>query len=214
MARVRATRNMVRVLVYNDARERNTGVLDSLVSTVTRDVTVVSNSVPRLFFLTPDQDVIGYVDYEQVAEASDEGNKVAQIMQWANAVPRQVSRADAMAARGRYAQAMDEIDEVVDQDRQISHLTQVLVGKASEDDDIPETPVRPMFESLRDEKKAEYEALAQEKLDAAQRMVEREELREAQRALRTLISGPEDFSTTAPAQALYEEVIAKLRANR
>lgn len=212
MARVRATEDMVRIVIYSDDDSRNGEGMTQLAQRLSRSVGGASGYIPRMFYLAPDGTPMAYVDYQQKEEAAPEGDKVLQVMQWASGVERQVARADRMAERGRYAEAMREIDEIADQDSQVSHLIQVMLGHAEEGDDAPETPVAPMFAGLRDEKKAAYEALAEAELAAAREMVAAEDYRGAQRALRGLMRGPDEFATTAQAKALYEEVVEKLRS--
>lgn len=203
---------MVRVIVYSDATERNASGMLGWVNGLHRQVRSVSNGLPRMYYLGPDGSVASYIDYEEKEDAADEGEKVSQIAQWVSGVERTVARADRMAERGRYAEAMREIDEIADQDRQVSHLIQVMLGHAQQGDDAPETPVAPMFDGLHGEKKAAYEALAEAELAAARELVAAEDYRGAQRALRGLMRGPDEFATTAQAKALYEEVVEKLRS--
>lgn len=203
---------MVRVIVYSDATDRNADGMRERVNQIHGQVRSVSNTLPRMYYLGPDGSVVSYIDYEEKQDAGPEGEKVSQISQWVSGVDRTIDRADRMAQRGRYAEAMREIEEIDDQDRQVSHLVQVMLGHADEADDAPESPVRPVFEGLREQKLAEYEALAQAELDAARELVAAEDYRGAQRALRGLIRGPESFATTAEAKALYDQVVELMRS--
>lgn len=201
---------MVRVLVYTDDSRNGEG-MRQLVNRLRGSANEASNMIPKLFYLAPDGTPVAYVDYEEKVDAAPEGEKVAQIIQWASGVERNLERADRMAERGRYTEAMREVEEVVEQDAKVSHLIQQMLGYAAEGDDLPDTPVSPMFEGLREAKHAEYEALAQAQLDEARALTEQEEYRNAQRILRNLVRGPEDFATTEPAKALLEEVQDKMR---
>ncbi|MFI4860555.1 MAG: hypothetical protein ACIAXF_07745 [Phycisphaerales bacterium JB063] len=200
-------------MVYFDAAEENAPGMDAFASGLYNHVTKVSNNIPSMFLLSPDKEVIAYIDYEQVDQAEPESRTVLQIFEWSAGVERTVARADRMAARGRYVEALREIDEIAEQDAKVSHLIQTMLGRADADSDMPETPVRPMFAGLHEEKLAEYEALAQAELDQAKALIAEEDYRGAQRILRGMVRGPESFATTAEAQTLLEEVVAKLRGN-
>jgi len=211
MARVRATEDMVRILIYNSDDSRNAEGVQHWARMLSHEVGGASNYIPRMYYLAPDKTPLAYVDYEQKQEATPEGEKVAQIFQWVAGVERDLERADRMAERGRFTEAMREVDEIVEQDAKVSHLIQQMLGHAEEGDAMPDTPASPMFEGLLEEKRSEFEAIAQAQLDEARALAEQEEYRNAQRVLRNLVRGPEDFATTEPAKALLEEIQEKMR---
>lgn len=201
---------MARVVVYTD-NSRNGAGMQQLVNRLRGSANEASNMIPKMFYLAPDGTPLAYVDYEEKADATPEGEKVAQIFQWVSGVERDLERADRMAQRGRYTEAMESVDEIASQDAQVSHLIQQMLGHAAEGDAMPDTPVSPMFDGLGEAKHAEYEALAQAQLDEARALADQEDYRSAQRILRNLVRGPEDFATTEPAKALLEEVQEKMR---
>ena len=197
--------------MYNTDDSRNAEGMQQWARLLSNSVGGASNFIPKMYYLAPDQTPLAYVDYEQKQEATPEGEMVAQIFQWVAGVERDMERADRMAERGRYAEAMEAVDEVVEQDAKVSHLVQQMLGLAAEGEAMPDTPVRLMFEGLRETKCAEFEAFAQAQLNEARALAEQEEYRSAQRILRNLVRGPEDFATTEPAKALLEEVLEKMR---
>lgn len=205
---------MVRVMFYRDERERNGDAFNGMISAIRSQVGGDQQYAPDIYFLTPDRRVLSFVEYKDYSEeaVADEGTKALQIMQWYDGAQRAIERADRSAQRGRYTDALREIDDLLEEDARVSHLIEQLVGKADPDAPLPDVPVSTMFDGLRDTKLAEYEALAQTELDAARSLVAEEKLREAQRILRGLSRGPDSFATTAAAQALLEEVVQKLRS--
>lgn len=206
-----AHKKMVRVMYYVDKGDLNSAKTTELFRKVAGQVKNPSGWHPDTYYTTADGQAMGFVPYEEAAEAREEGSAVLQINEWATGVPGELAKADRSAERGRYADAMEKIDELVEQDAKISHLIQIHVGKAEKTAEQPETPVSRMFPAMRETKLKEYEAMAQAELDAARKMVADEKLREARRSLTQLARGPEDFATTEPAKKLLEEVDEKLR---
>jgi tetratricopeptide (TPR) repeat protein len=213
MAAARPHKQMVRVILYvgEGADQVNSEKTKALFRKISGKVADPSGWIADTYYTKADGTVLGFVPYEEAHEARDEGGKVLQITEWAGSVPGDIAKADRYAERGRYEQAMEEIDEIVEQDAKVSHLIQVLVGKATEEDGMPDTPVSAFFGDLREKKHAEYLAMAKLELDAAKQLIANDELREARRALLGLSRGPEDFETTAQAKKLLDEVEAKLR---
>lgn len=213
MASAKPNRQMVRVILYvgEGADQLNSEKTKALFRKVAGQVKDPSGWIADTFYTQADGTILGFVPYEDANQASEEGKKVLQIAEWKSSVPNDIAKADKLAERGRYEQALAAIDQVISQDAQISHMIQVMVGKAEEDSKQPDKPVSSFFPELREQKVKAYKALAQAELDAARQLVSDEKLREAQRALRDLARGPQDFETTAAAQKLLEEVELKLR---
>ncbi|MFN3165524.1 MAG: hypothetical protein ACE37H_00505 [Phycisphaeraceae bacterium] len=213
MAAAKPHKQMVRVILYvgEGADQVNSEKVKALFRKINGKVADPSGWIADTYYTKADGTVLGFVPYEDAAGVRDEAGKVLQITEWAGAVPGEVAKADRYAERGRYAQAMEAIHEIVEQDAKVSHLIQVLVGKASEDDAMPKTPVSAFFGELREKKHAEYLAMAKLELDAAKQLIADDKLREAKRALLPLSRGPEDFETTDQAKKLIDEVDEKLR---
>ena len=208
----RPHRDMVRIMYYLNAAELNHESVAGFAQEAGRKVGTLSTF--SAYYLTAEGDPLGFVPYGKTTESSAEGGTVLQIHQWINSVAGDIVRADREARDGRYDRAMERIETIQRRDAQVSHLIQQLLGKAEQDAPMPDTPVSLMFPDLYDTKLAEYQALAQEELDAAKALVAEDKLREAQRALRPLSRGPEAFDTTAQAKALLEEVEQKMRDSR
>lgn len=213
MAAAKPHKQMVRVILYvgEGSEALNSEKTKELFRKVHGQVTDPSGWIADTYYTTADGQALGFVPYEDAHEASDEAGKVLQITEWKGAVPASVAKADSYAERGKYKQAMDAIDEIIGQDAKVSHLIQVMVGKATEADKMPDKPVSSFFPELREQKKTEYLAMAKVEFDAAKQMVADEKLREARRTLQNLSRGPEDFETTGQAAKLLEEVEEKLR---
>jgi len=206
-------KKMVRVLVYvGGDSDLNSPRAMALFKKIRGDVNRTSNYIPDLYYTTADGQALGYVDYEDAADARAESSTVLKIAQWIDSAKKDIARADRDAERGRYTRAIDAISTIVQQEAKVSHLRQIQLGKVDKDAAMPEQPVSVFFPGLLDEKRAAYLKLAKAELDKARKLVEAGELRDAQRAARTLMRGPDDFETTAQAKALYEEIIDKLRA--
>ncbi|XAM01546.1 hypothetical protein OT109_09140 [Phycisphaeraceae bacterium D3-23] len=213
MAEDRATAGMVRVVVNAGADEENAEGMQEVARGLIGQVPRASKYQPRLFFLTSEQAVIGYVDYLDDHDGPyASGVQALQILEWAEDAQRVVSRADRRATRGRYAEALGEWDELLEQDRRVSHLIRVALGHTDAEEPTDDTPASPIFQGLREAKFAEYEAMAREQLDAARALADAGDDQAAMRLLRNLVRGPEAFSTTAEAKALYDEVVEKLRS--
>lgn len=208
----RPHKDMVRIMYYTDAAGLNSTEVNAFAQQAGRNIGVMRSF--SAYYLTAEGQPLGFVPYGETTSAREEGGTVLQIHEWISSVPRAVERADAQAERGRYAEAVRAIETVASRDAQVSHMIQQLLGKAEEDAEMPETPVSPAFPGLLEEKLAEYEALAEAELDAAQALIDAKELRDAQRALRTLARGPEAFATTDRAKQLLEEVEELLRSSR
>jgi len=214
MAASRPTRQMVRVVSYVGAGSdglNSTGVT-ALMRGAYGQVTDASNWIPDLYFMMPDGRVIGFVPYEDANKTTDEANTVLQIFEWMDSVPTTVVRADAEAGRGRYTEAMNRIDQIVEQDAQVSHLIQIQVNRAQQGDDMPAQPVMQFFPTLRAEKLAEYSALAMGQLAEARQLFADGDDRGAINILRLLVRGPEAFESTAAAQTLLDEILEARRS--
>lgn len=213
MAAAKPNKQMIRIVMYvgKGSEGLNTERVTSLYRKVSKQVKDPSNWAPDMYYTTVDGRALGFVPYEEANESRSEGGTVLQISEWVSSVPGDVAKADKYAERGRYDQAIEQIDKILEEDAKISHLIQTLVGMAEKDSKMPETPVSRFFPDLRAEKVKAYEALAQKELEAARKLVAEEKLREAQRALKSLARGPEAFSTTEAAKRLLDEVETKLR---
>ncbi len=213
MVSAKANKEMVRIVYYvgEGAAELNSAKTKALYNKVWPQVVDPSNIAPDMYYTTTDGKALGFVPYEEPHSARDEGKAVLQIGEWRSSVPAEVAKADRDAERGRYKQAMEKIDELIEQDAKVSHLIQQQIGQAEADAKMPDKPVSSFFPDLRGEKHAEYLAMAQAELDAARQLVADDKLKEARRALLPLSRGPEDFETTAAAKELLDEVTEKLR---
>lgn len=213
MVSAKSNKEMVRIIYYVGAKGAalNSERTKALFNKVRKQVTDPSNQAPDMYYMTADGQALAFVPYEEPHSAREEGKTVLQICEWIESVPVEASKADQDAERGKYKQAMEKIDKIMEQDAKISHLIQVQVGNAKKEDKMPDKPVTQFYPDLRQEKHAEYLAMAQAELDAARQLVADEELREARRILLPLSRGPEDFSTTAKAQQLLDEVQEKMR---
>lgn len=214
MASVSSHKKIVRVMVYfgKGSDGLNASKTMDLFRKVQRQVKRKSNYIPDLYYTMADGTPLGFVDYQEAAKAREQGANVLKIGQWLSGANKDIEKADRDAERGRFAQALASIDKIIEQDAQVSHLVQIQLNKAKKEDKAPETPVSPFFSTLRAEKFAAYQELAQKELAKAQKLVDEGELREAQRAARTLMRGPEDFATTAAAEKLHDEIVEKLRS--
>ncbi len=214
MASAKPTKEMVRIIYYvgENSAGLNSEKTQALFNKVQRQVVDPSNWAPDLYFTTADGQALGFAPYEEPQEATEEGKTILQVREWIDSVPAETAKADREAERGRYVQAMEKIDEIMEQDAKISHLIQVQIGKAKKEDKMPATPVTPFFAELRDKKISEYQAMAQVELDAARQLVNDDKLAEARKALLPLSKGPEAFTTTADAKKLLDEVTQKLRS--
>ena len=214
MAASRPNRQMVRIIYYYGpgSENLNTERVTALWRQADGQVNDPSNWIPDLYYLMPDGQVLGYVPYEDASQTTGEANTVLQIVEWMDSVTGTLARADGDAERGRYAQALERIEEVVDRDARVSHIIQQLVGRADERDEMPAQPVVQFFPNLLEEKRAEYAALAMEALAEARQLYADGEDRQALAKLRLLTRAPESFEATAAAQALVEEIMEARRA--
>lgn len=213
MVGAKAHKDMVRIVYYvgEGGGELNSERVKALFRKVSKQVKDPSSYAPDTYYTTFDGQALGFVPYEHPNQTREQGKTVLQIREWVNSVPVGVGKADKLAERGRYALALKEIDQIIKRDAQVSHLIQIQVGKADKDTKMPDRPVTSFFPELREQKHAEYVEIAKVELEAARKLIVEEKLREAQRALKTLSRGPEDFETTDQAKQLLEEVEAKLR---
>ena len=213
MASAKPNKEMVRIIYYvgEKGAALNSEKTKALFNKVRKQVVDPSNWAPDMYYMNTDGEALGFVPYEEPHSAREESKAVLQINEWIDSVPVELSKADKDAERGRYKQAMDKVDVLMDQDAKISHLIQQQIGKAKADAKMPDQPVSAFFPEMRKEKHAEYLAMAKAELDAARQLVEDEKLRDARRILLPLSRGPEDFSTTDAAKQLLAEVQEKLR---
>lgn len=214
MAASKSTKKMVRVMVYiNGSDDMNSEAASRLVNKGFGQTKDPSGWIPDLYFMMPDGRAIGFVPYEDSADTEAEAKAVAQIAEWLKDVAKTLEKADKDADKGRFDSALKAIDKIMEQDAQISHLVQRQLGVIDEKAEQPESPANPFFAGLKEEKLAEYKALAMEKIAEAEKFIEKEELRDAQRLLRVLARTPEDFEAHAAAQKLMDEVTEKLKAS-
>ena len=157
-------------------------------------------------YFTPDRRLIGYVPYSQRQDVATEAKTVMQIHNWMLDVAKETEKADALAERGRYKSALAKLENVNEQDAKISHLTQQLIGKAKEDDEMPDEPVSPFFADLYDTKLAEYKANAAGILAEVQALFDDEAFKDAQRAIRTIKQTPESFGVADQVKQLSDKI--------
>ena len=214
MAASKSTKKMVRVMAYvNGGDNLKSASASKLLNKAYGQTKDPSNWVPDLYFVMPDGRVLGFVPYEDSAKTESEANAVAQMAAWIKGVDKVLENADRDAEKGRYDAALKDIDELMEQDAKINHLIRIQVGVIDKKEKMPETPVSLFFPNLKDEKLAEYQALAMEQIGQARKLIEKEELREAQRLLRTLSRVPEGWEAKAKADAMMQEVIELLKAS-
>lgn len=214
MAASRPNRQMIRIAVYHGpgSASLNTERVTQLWRQVNRQISDSSNWIPDLYYLTAEGQALGFVAYEDANQTSDKANTVLQIAEWKDSVTGTLARADAEAERGRYTQALERVEEIVSQDAQVSHLIQVQIGQADEDDAMPDQPVSQFFPNLFQQKHDEYAALAMEKVEEARQHFEDGELARAMSLLRPMTRGPQSFEATAAAQTLLDQVMQARRS--
>lgn len=214
MANSKSTSKMVRVMVYvggsDDLKSASASKLVNKAYGQTKDP---SNWIPDLYFMMPDGRALGFVPYEDAAQTETQAKAVVQIAEWLKDVEKTLEKADKDADKGRYESALKSIDKIMDQDAKISHLVQLQLRQIDKKAKQPETPANPFFAGLKAEKLAEYQAIAMEQIAKAKKLIEKEELREAQRLLRTLARTPEGFEAKTAAEKLMDEVNEKLKAS-
>lgn len=214
MAASKSTKKMVRVMAYvnGDASHKSEAV-NKLLGNSYGQIKDKSNWIPDLYFVMPEGQVIGFVPYEDSAKTESEAKAVLQMATWIKGIDKTVEKADRNAEKGRFDSALKDIDEIMEQDAKINHMIRIQLGLIDKKEKMPETPVSLFFPNLKDEKVAEYKAMAMDKIADAKKLIEDDELRDAQRLLRTLSRLPEGFEAKTEAQALMEEVVEKLKAS-
>lgn len=215
MASAKSTKKMVRIMHYygKGSDELNSSKAAELFKATRGQAKDKSNIIPDLYFVMPDGRALGMVPYEEAASAESEAKAVSQIGAWLKDVPEELEKADRNAEKGRFEAALKAIDKIIEQDAKVSHIIQVQLGQVEEDEEKPETPASLFFPNLKQEKASEYKALAMEKIAEAEKLIEKEELRDARRLLRTLLRAPDDFEAKAKAEALMEKVTELLKAS-
>ncbi len=214
MAASKSTKKMVRVMAYvNGSADLKSEAASRLVNKAYSQTKDKSNWVPDLYFVMPDGRVLGFVPYEDSAKTEPEAKAVAQMAAWIKGVDEVLDKADRDAEKGRYAAALKDIDELLVQDAKINHMIRIQTGVIDKKEKMPETPASLFFPNLKDEKVAEYQALAMEQVGKARKLIEKEELREAQRLLRTLSRTPQGWEANTKAQAMMQEVVELLKAS-
>lgn len=214
MAASKSTKKMVRVMVYvggsPDLQSKEASALIKKAYGQTKDP---SGWIPDLYFVMPDGRALGFVPYEDSAKAESESKAVLQMAAWLKGIDKTLEKADRDAEKGRFEAALKDIDEIMEQDAKINHMIRIQLGVIDKKEKMPETPVSLFFPTLKDEKVAEYKAMALEKIADAKKLIAKDELRDAQRLLRTLSRLPEGFEAKAQAQTLMEEVVEKLKSS-
>ncbi|MEM9347038.1 MAG: hypothetical protein AAGB26_10520 [Planctomycetota bacterium] len=215
MASSKSTKKMVRVMHYvgNVGESYKSEAVSKLNLKAYGQTHDPSNWIPDLYFVMPDGRVLGFVPYEDSAKTETEAKAVVQMAAWLNSIDEALEDADEDAEKGRFSAALKAIDEVHQQDAKINHLIRIQVGAIDKKEKMPETPVSLFFPGLKDEKLAEYKALALEKVAEARKLIDDDKLRDAQRLLRTLSRTPEGFEAKAQAEQLLEEVAEKLKTS-
>lgn len=216
MASAKSTKKMVRVMYYTTEAgdpAQNGERVTALFRKVHSQAKDESNYIPDLYFVMPDGRILGFVPYEEAGHTESEAKSVKQIGEWVNGMDKTLEKIDRDVDKGRYESALKKIDELVEQDAKISHMIQVQIGAVDKKEEMPETPVSLFFPNLKEEKVAQYKAAAMEKIAEAEALIEKDELRAAQRLLRTLSRTPEDFEANAKAKALMEKVTELLKAS-
>ena len=214
MASSKSTKNMVRVMAYvNGDSSLKSAAASKLVNKAYGQTKDKSSWIPDLYFVMPDGRVLGFVPYEDSASTESEAKAVLQMAAWIKGIDKEIEKADRNAEKGRFETAIKDIDKLMEQDAKINHMIRIQVGLVDKKEKMPETPVSLFFPTLKDEKVAEYKTMAMEKIAEAKKMIEKDELREAQRLLRTLSRLPEGFEAKAQAQTLMEEVVEKLKSS-
>ncbi|MFK7790428.1 MAG: hypothetical protein AB8C95_13160 [Phycisphaeraceae bacterium] len=214
MAASKSTKKMVRVMLYvNGDESLKSDAASKLMRKAHGQVKDPSGWIPDLYFLMPDGRALGFVPYEDSAKTESEAKAVSQMAAWIKGVDKTLAKADKDADKGRFESALKAVDEIIDQDAKINHLIRIQVGAIDKKEKMPETPVSLIFPGLKDTKVAEYKALAMSKIDEAKKLIEKEELRDAQRMLKTLSRIPDDFEAKAKAAELMEEVVELLKAS-
>jgi len=213
MVASKSTEKMVRVMVYVDGGdELKSEAAAKLVNKAYGQTKDPSGWIPDLYFVMPDGRALGFVPYEDAASTESEAKAVVQMAAWINGVEDELAKADRDVERGRFSSAIQDIEQLEEQDAKVEHMVRIQLGLIDKKAEMPETPENPFFPGLKDEKIAEYKAKALEMVAEARALVEKDELREAQRLLRTLSRVPDDFQAKAKAQTLMDEVVEKLRA--
>lgn len=214
MTSSKSTQKMVRVMLYvNGDANLKSDAAAKLLNKAYGQVKDPSGWIPDLYFVMPDGQALGFVPYEDAATTESEAKAVTQIAAWIKGVDKSLDKADRDAEKGRFESAIKDLDEIVEQDAKINHLVRIQLGVIDKKEKMPETPVGQFFPGLKDKKVAEYKAMAMQKIDEAKALIQKEELREAQRLLRTLSRTPEDFEANAKAQELMDEVVELLKAS-
>jgi hypothetical protein len=214
MAASKSTKKMVRVMAYvNGDAKLKSAATSKLLNKAYGQTKDPSNWVPDLYFVMPDGRVLGFVPYEDSAKTESEAKAVTQMAAWIKGIDKALEKADRDVEKGRYASALKDIDELMEQDAKINHMIRIQVGVIDKKEKMPETPVSLFFPNLKDEKVAEYQAVAMEQIGQARKLIEKEELRDAQRLLRTLSRTPEGWEAKAKAETMMQEVVELLKAS-
>jgi hypothetical protein len=213
MAASKSTKKMVRVMVYvNGSDDLKTTSGAKLVNKAYGQTKDPSGWIPDLYFMMPDGRALGFVPYEDSASTEAEAKAVVQMAAWINGVEETLAKADQDIEKGRFSSALKDLEKIEEQDAKINHMIRIQLGVIDKKEEMPETPASLFFPGLKDKKVAEYKVKTLEMVAEARKMMEKDELREAQRLLLKLSRLPDDFEAKAKSEALMEEVIEKIKA--
>ena len=190
--------------------------------------------LPRIYVLDPNENLLGFISNAQMLKIKPTMDMAQQILGWKARAPRGLKRSFALAKRGNYDRAMNDIDELAQQDIDMTHALENFKRKMSVmyDADNRVVPRREQRRMLREmgelpkpekgiflndvieQSRQKVRELANEKMQEARQHMEAERYAPAKRMLEDIVEDGTRLGTIHnQAQKLLEEIEAREAEN-
>ena len=210
---------MVRVLVYTG---ENNATLNKARGQVSK-----KGSIPCVYFLDPQQRVLGFVSANDMKDLKEVAAAATEIVNWEVSAARNIEAADKLAERGQFRRAASMIAKIVQQDLQAQAAVKKMTvdpqrlkkqqeeakrQQSAQGEQVEaKTPETKFFPNLVEEKAKTYKELGEKRLADARKQIEDGDFNKAMATLRPMVPGPEDFEPSDQASEMLQEVREKIR---
>jgi hypothetical protein len=206
--RDRSTNGMVRIVIYTDDPAP---ALDQWRRTVK-----ATRTIPETYLLDSSGTLRGFVDYKEEAKLPQVAATVGELVSWRAAARKQIDAADRSAGQGRFAVALKSLEQIEQQDRAATAgIRQILPLRDAPDDSEALPEKGEFYPDLLETKRAEYQAMAEERVAQARAAIEQEQFAEARRHLFPMARDASGFEAVKEAQELLKQIQqAEIEARR